>query len=110
MKPSLVIILLLKLLKNTIKVKQKIIKPYDDKGYYKVVLNDINRNKQNAYFVSRLVAINFIPNLKAHKLVAHKDGDKSNNKESNLMWVTRAYYNSKIVKSFNENKCNARCT
>lgn len=44
--------------------------------------------KQKGYLVHRLVAILHIPNPNNLPCVNHKDGDKSNNKASNLEWVT----------------------
>lgn len=46
-------------------------------------------NNKNSY-VHRLVAETFIPNTNNKKEVNHIDGNKSNNKVSNLEWVTRA--------------------
>ena len=43
------------------------------------------------YLVHRLVASTFIPNTDKKKTeVNHKDFDKSNNRVSNLEWVTKA--------------------
>lgn len=54
-------------------------------------------------YVHRLVAEAFIPNPKNYEQVDHKDGNKSNNKLSNLRWVTRQFNNSrkrtKLLKS-----------
>ena len=38
-----------------------------------------------------MVAIHFIDNLDEYDFVKHKDGDKSNNKVSNLEWCTQSY-------------------
>lgn len=43
--------------------------------------------------VSVLVANAFCPNLGNRELVVHLDGDVSNDKPSNLLWVTRDDYN-----------------
>ena len=62
-------------------MKQKI----DDKGYYRVNLNNGKRVK--AYLVSRLVAEAFIPNIAGLPHVGHNDDNKANNHVSNLYWT-----------------------
>jgi hypothetical protein len=60
----------------------------DDDGYYKVLItHNGNRHTCRLY---RLVALAFIPNDDPNVKtdVNHKDGDKSNNKKSNLEWCT----------------------
>ena len=54
----------------------------NSKKYYRVHIGD------KMYSVHRLVALVFIPNPNNFPEVNHKDGDKSNNKASNLEWVT----------------------
>lgn len=57
------------------------------RGYKTVAL--WSRDKKYTYFyVHRLVAIHFIPNLKKLKTVNHKDGNKENNTIENLEWCT----------------------
>jgi DNA-binding transcriptional regulator YiaG len=55
-------------------------------GYEKVVL--CKNGKPYTKSVHRLVAIHFIQNPKNKPQVNHKDGNKLNNKDSNLEWVT----------------------
>jgi hypothetical protein len=53
-------------------------------GYLTVRLGSTN------YYVHRLVAAAFIPNLEDKPQVNHKDLDKQNNKVENLEWVTNS--------------------
>ena len=55
-------------------------------GYYSVTLK-VN-NKWQSKLVHRLVADAFIDNILNKKEVNHIDGNKQNNKQSNLEWVT----------------------
>jgi hypothetical protein len=50
------------------------------------LVTGIGNKKQQ--FIHRLVAIAFLDNLDNKPIVNHKDGDKKNNKLSNLEWVT----------------------
>ena len=52
------------------------------KGYHVVTLDGEQLS------VHRLVAKHFIPNPYDHSMVNHKDGDKSNNRVSNLEWCS----------------------
>lgn len=65
-------------------VKATVINKY---GYEQVSL--YRECRQKNLLVHRLVAITFIPNPKNLPEVNHKDLDKSNNKVSNLEWVSR---------------------
>ncbi len=58
-------------------------------GYVKQTLTDSNK-KQHTVLVHRLVAQAFLSNPENKKNVNHKDGDKSNNKLSNLEWATNS--------------------
>lgn len=83
--------------KSLYRYNAKILKPFPNgKGYYRVDV--CGRSMQ----VSRLVAIAFVPNDDPlHKTtVDHIDTDKSNNRASNLRWMTlgdniRAYKQQK---------------
>lgn len=68
------------------KRKSQIIKQVRILGYHKVSLSKDRIEKQ--HFVHRLVAIAFIPNTHNKPQVNHIDGNKSNNKLSNLEWCS----------------------
>jgi len=57
-------------------------------GYKKFQVK--NKNGKKSYPVHRLVAEMFIPNEDNKLLVNHIDGNKSNNKVSNLLWSTHS--------------------
>lgn len=54
------------------------------KGYCRVILckNNVRKN----WSIHRLVGFSFIPNPDNFPLINHKDGDKTNNRVSNLEW------------------------
>lgn len=56
-------------------------------GYRRITLyNPIKKR----FFIHRLVAIHFCDGYNEDFVVNHKDGNKQNNKASNLEWVTRS--------------------
>jgi len=59
-------------------------------GYYLVTLvsNEDNKHKRKNQFIHRLLAEAFIPNPFKKAQVNHIDGVKTNNKLTNLEWVT----------------------
>lgn len=59
----------------------------NNKGYCTVELTFKGKNRST--FVHRVVAENFIPNLKNLPEVNHIDGNKLNNNVENLEWVTK---------------------
>lgn len=67
---------------------KKILKPRSKKGYLNVSLSKNKKRKE--FKIHRLVAIDFIPNTENKEQVNHIDGDKNNNKVTNLEWVTQS--------------------
>jgi hypothetical protein len=66
--------------------KVKLLNPTISKvGYYVV---NIHNKKQTTHLVHRLVAKVFIPNPENKRTINHIDGNKLNNKLSNLEWAT----------------------
>ena len=59
-------------------------------GYLKVHLSDRGNGRDCYLRVHRLVAETFIPNPENKSEVEHKNGRTSDNRISNLMWVTRS--------------------
>lgn len=55
-------------------------------GYYRIKLYKDRIGKFHR--MHRLVANAFLDNPRDYKYIKHKDGDKSNNKVSNLEWVS----------------------
>lgn len=68
---------------------QKLVKPANDRGYFKIRLL-INGVQKSAY-IHRLVAEAFIPNPNNYKEVNHKDNNPNNNNVNNLEWCDRKY-------------------
>lgn len=70
------------------KKTQLLLQPkYNKKGYQYVNLS-INKYKSVKWYIHRLVAFHFIDNPNNKPQVNHIDGNKSNNKVSNLEWCT----------------------
>jgi len=64
----------------------RILGQYDGHGYLNVAL--CSAGKVSKYRTHVLVARAFIPNPDSKEQVNHKDCDKTNNRDSNLEWVT----------------------
>lgn len=72
--------------------KDYVMKSYDNGwGYLRVCLR--NNNKQKFYLIHRLIAEHFIPNPNNFNVVNHIDGNKKNNKISNLEWCDHSHNN-----------------
>ena len=67
------------------------------KGYWQT--NLYKRRKQTLHYIHRLVAIAFIPNPENKPTVNHIDGDKNNNRVSNLEWATYLENNLHAIKN-----------
>lgn len=63
-------------------------------GYEKVRLYNGSRNEWKDFFVHRLVALAFIPNVYNLPIVNHKDENPMNNCVTNLEWCTVRYNNT----------------
>lgn len=69
--------------------KEHYLAPYSSStGYLKVSL--LKNHKKEDPRVHRLVAMAFVPNPENKPYVNHKDGNKTNNKATNLEWCTQA--------------------
>lgn len=71
---------------STSRIKPIILKTNPQNGYDLVYLT--KRYVRNSQYLHRVVAKAFIPNPENKPQVNHKDGNKRNNKASNLEWMT----------------------
>ncbi len=88
-------------------IKEKILTPQKlSNGSLGILLHSYQKRKRHQ--ISRLVAYHFLDNPKLLFFVRHKDGDKSNNKVSNLEWITNKelYKNRKKRKKITNEPCN----
>lgn len=91
------------------KDNQNLLKGQVTKNGYHTVKLTFENSKQQRFYVHRLVALHFIPNLDKKKtIVNHKDGNKLNNNVENLEWVTprenNLHYYREIQKEKKERK------
>lgn len=73
--------------------KVRLLSQFNVKGYLCVYLYDKNHTKKK-WYVHRLVASAFLPNLDNLPEVNHKDENKSNNCVDNLEWCDKKYNNN----------------
>lgn len=81
----------------------------DNRGYKCVLL--CKDKKVRMWRVHRLVAITFLPNPDNHKIINHKNEDKTINTVSNIEWCNSSYnntYGNRIKKVIEANKKNGR--
>jgi hypothetical protein len=72
-------------------LKQKILKQIKDiRGALQVKL--YKKSQMSSQSVHRLVAVVFIKNFKQQKYIKHKDGNKENNKATNLEWCSKSCF------------------
>lgn len=95
--------------------KGKILKgSLDTKGYIQIELK--GNGQRDIRALHRLIAIAFIPNPENKPQIDHLDGNKTNNKVTNLEWVTcrenirRAWRNGLNKPTFGERHGNAKLT
>lgn len=93
------------------KVSHKNLKPIKKStGYYAVNLYDDNGNRK-MFFIHRLVAEAFLPNLNHYTDINHKDENKANNAAENLEWCNKTYnenYGSKKEREIKTKTLNNR--
>lgn len=84
--------------------KEKALKRYETgKGYYQI------SHQQELFYVHRLVAVAFIPNILDKPFINHIDGNKLNNDMSNLEWVTASENTQHAYESGLMNKKQYEC-
>jgi hypothetical protein len=76
--------------KNNHKIKEKILKPQNNKNGY-LSVNLYKNNKMKRKLIHRLVALTFIKNVNNYLYINHKDKNKNNNCLKNLEWCTQSY-------------------
>lgn len=68
-------------------MQEKILKPVIKKDGYSLITLSKNNIKER-FYLHRLIAICYIPNIKNKSQINHKDGNKMNNSVHNLEWCT----------------------
>lgn len=76
-----------------VKETQYIMKPFvNEAGYLRVSISN-ESCKRKKFYIQRLVASEFLPNLENKPTVNHKNSIRSDNKASNLEWATMSEQN-----------------
>ena len=70
--------------------------PYENKANGYMTVDLYTNNKSTKVTIHRLLAEAFIPNPDNKPCIDHKDGDRKNNKLSNLRWATYSENNSRF--------------
>jgi len=70
--------------------------PYENKANGYMTVDLYSNNKGTKVTIHRLLAEAFIPNPDNKPCIDHKDGDRKNNKLSNLRWATYSENNSRF--------------
>jgi hypothetical protein len=86
-----------------------VLKPVKNRGGYVAVDLFVNGNRFNRR-IHRLVADAFISNPFGLPVVDHKDGNRENNNETNLRWVTQAQNLKHSYERTQRNSGNAKLT
>lgn len=75
------------------KTTKHILSPYIDKakGNY-LIIQVKNNNLKKSFFIHRLVASAFLPNIKNYNFISHKNKNKLDNNISNLIWTKESEY------------------
>ena len=90
-----------------VKKTQYIMKPFvNEAGYLRVSISN-NFYKRKKFYIQRLVAIEFIPNLENKPTVNHKNSIRTDNRVINLEWATMSEQN-KHKNTLNINKSKKR--
>ncbi len=69
--------------------RKRVLALFKDKDGYLIAKLSLEDGTSRTLKTHRLVAIAFIPNPLDKKEINHKDGNKKNNRLTNLMWCTR---------------------
>lgn len=83
---------------NTVEYPSKILTPTLTSGYYGVIFSIDGKTKYP--LVHRLVALTFVDNPDNKPQVDHIDGDRLNNRATNLRWVTSKENHANAISQF----------
>ena len=89
---------------NNQPIRERILKPGTGTNGYKYVVFRIE-GKSHTKYIHRLVGLHFIENPKNYNQINHKDGDKFNNRVSNLEWCNQSH---NMLHAIENGLCNIR--